>query len=103
MTIERVGEKGRIVLIRHKGVIDIITDYGERHEILDMRKGDFQSSHFGADDVFIQELDQFCKGGTPRATSQEGLLAARMTEAVLRSSRGGGRLIQMEEIEDIGY
>jgi predicted dehydrogenase len=100
-SMELVGEKGRIMLIRHKGVIDIVTDYGKRHEVLDERKDDFQKSHFGADDSFILELDQFCKGGIPRATSQEGLLAARMTEAALRSMRGGGRLIRMEEIDDI--
>jgi predicted dehydrogenase len=100
-TMELVGDKGRIRLIRHGGVIDIVTDYGKRREVLDERKGDFQSSHFGADDAFIFDLDQFCKGGTPRATSKEGLLAARMTEAALRSMRAGGQLVRIEEIEDV--
>ena len=100
-TFEIVGDKGRIRLIRHGGVIDIVTDYGKRHEVMDERKDDFSSSHFGADDAFVIELDQFCKGGTPRATSKEGLLAARMTEAALRSMRADGQLVRMEEIEDV--
>jgi predicted dehydrogenase len=102
-TMELVGEKGRILLIRHKGVIDIVTEYGKRHEVIDERKEDFGTSHFGADDAFIIDLDQFCKGGIPKATSKEGLLAGRMTEAAVRSIRGRGRLINMEEIEDIKW
>ena len=53
---------------------------------------------FGANDQFIRELDQFCKGAPPAVTSKEGLLAARMVEAAHRSIGSNGTSINMEEI-----
>jgi len=98
-TMELVGEKGRIILIRHHGRLDIVTDHGKRHEVLDARGENFAGSHFGADEEFIRELDRFCRGSTPTVTAKEGLLASRLVEAALRSSQAGGRLVWMEEVE----
>jgi predicted dehydrogenase len=99
-TMELVGEKGRIILIRQIGKLDVVADYGKRHEVLDARGAHFTGTHFGADDEFIRELDRFCKGAAPTVTAQEGLLATRLVEAALRSSQAGGRLVPMDEVED---
>ena len=99
-TLELVGDKGRILLTRHHGTIDIVTDYGKRHEILDERSENFEGTHFGADDQFILALDGFCKGEQPAVTAADGLLASRMVEAAQRSSDQGGKLVMMSEVED---
>lgn len=99
-TLELVGDKGRIVLTRHHGTIDIVTDYGKRHEVLDERSDNFGGTHFGADDQFILALDAFCNGEQPMVTAADGLLASRMVEAAQRSSDQGGKLVMMGDVED---
>ena len=99
-TMELVGEKGRIILIRQIGRIDVVADYGKRHEVLDARGEHFAGSHFGADDEFIRELDRFCQGATPTVTAKEGLLSSRLVEAALRSSQAGGQLVPMDAVEN---
>ncbi|HUZ18229.1 MAG TPA: Gfo/Idh/MocA family oxidoreductase [Spirochaetia bacterium] len=98
-TLELVGDKGRIILTRHSATIDIVTDYGKTHKVLDQRTAGFGRSHFGADDNFILELDRFAKGAPPTASAREGLEASRIVEAVHRSIRSGGKLIPMTEVE----
>jgi predicted dehydrogenase len=99
-TFEIVGNKGKIVLIRHTGKIDIVSDYGKNHEIMDERKENFEDSHFGADYRLAIELDKFSKGKTPVVSGAEGLQAARVVEAVHRSVKEGGKLILMKDIEN---
>jgi predicted dehydrogenase len=97
-TMEVVGDTGRIVLVRHRGTIDVVTNHGLRHELLDEHSEESDTTLFGANDQFIRELDQFCKGAPPAVTSREGLLAARMVEAAHRSIGSHGTCINMEEI-----
>jgi predicted dehydrogenase len=99
-TFEIVGNKGKIVLIRHTGKIDIVSDYGKNHEIMDERKENFEASHFGADYRLTIELDKFSKGKTPVVSGAEGLQVARVVEAVHRSVKEGGKLILMNDIEN---
>jgi predicted dehydrogenase len=97
-TLEVVGNRGRIVLTRHLGTIDLVTDYGSRHELLDERSPDSAAALFGANDQYIRELDQFCKGAQPAVTTREGLLVARMVEAAHRSVSARGAWMEMNEI-----
>jgi predicted dehydrogenase len=97
-TMEVVGDRGRIVLTRHRGTIDVVTDHGSRHELLDERTEQSSPVLFGANDRFVRELDQFCKGAPPAVTTREGLLAARMVEAAHRSIARLGATVSMEEI-----
>lgn len=49
-TMELVGTKGRLILTRFNGEIDLVTDYGEkRHEVIPCKAEAFETSHFGAD------------------------------------------------------
>lgn len=98
-TLELVGDRGRLVLTRHTGTIDVVTDYGKTHNLHEQRSEDFTRSHFGADDNFILELDRFAKGAAPTATAREGLEASRIVDATHRSIRDGGRLVPMAEVE----
>jgi predicted dehydrogenase len=97
-TIEIVGEKGKIFLNRHLGRIDVLSEYGRRHEVLDEKPDRFDYSHFGADHRLIEELDRFCKGGASPVSAREGLGSARLVEASHRSVDGGGELVPMRDV-----
>jgi predicted dehydrogenase len=97
-TFEIVGEKGKILLTRHLGRIDLLSEYGARHEVLDEKPERFENSHFGADHRLIEELDRYCKTGVSPASAREGLGAARLVEASHRSVDAGGELITMSDV-----
>ncbi len=99
-TFEIVGNRGRIILTRHSGMIDVVGDYGKYHKVLDEKEGDFSSSHFGADHKLIFELNKFYDGSAPVVTGRDGLEAARIVEASHRSINSGGNLILMKDIEN---
>ena len=97
-TLEIVGEKGKILLTRHPGRIDVISGYGERHEVFDKKPDRFENSHFGADHRLIEELDRFCKTGVSPVSAKEGLGSARLVEASHRSVDAGGELVYMRNV-----
>jgi len=97
-TIEIVGEKGKILPNRHHGRIYVISDYGSRHEVLDIKPDRFEQSHFGADHRLIEELDRFCKSGVSPVSAREGLGSARLVEASHRSVDAGGELVSMGDV-----
>jgi len=99
-TIEVVGDRGRIVLTRHTGTIDLVTDYGRAHRVIDEKGEGFDQSHFGADDNFVFELDRFCKGAQASVTAREGLLASRMVDAAHRSIDSNGELVHMSDVPE---
>ncbi len=97
-TFELVGDKGRIILTRHTGHIDIISEYGKKHEALDERETHFGSSHFGADRRLLSELENFYLGKAPVVSGREGLEAVRMVEATHRSASSGGKLVMLKDV-----
>jgi predicted dehydrogenase len=99
-TFELIGTKGRMILTRHTGMIDIIGDYGERREVMDCKSKDFESSHFGADLKLVCEMRRFYDGRTPEVSACDGLEATRMVLAALKSIDNTGQTVQMEEIPD---
>jgi predicted dehydrogenase len=99
-TLELVGTKGRLILTRHSGELDIVTDYGETQKVLDCRDENFQDSHFGADIALVSELRRFCEGAPPTVSARAGLEATRMVMASLRSMDADGVTIDMEEVPD---
>jgi predicted dehydrogenase len=99
-TLELVGSKGRLILTRHTGELDIVMDYGATHQVLDCRDENFEDSHFGADIALIQELRRFCDGAPPVVSARAGLEATRMVMASFRSMDAGGVTVQMAEVPD---
>lgn len=99
-TLELVGTKGRMILTRGRGSIDLLTDHGRTHRQFDCRGPNFDDSHYGADKDLIAELRDFCDGIRPRVSANAGLQATRMVEASLRSMDEEGARIPMEEIPD---
>jgi predicted dehydrogenase len=99
-TLELVGTKGRIILTRHTGSLDVVSDYGDTHQVVDCRDEDFGGSHFGADLALVRELRRFCDGAPPTVSAGEGLEATRMVMAALKSMDGGGMSIEMSDIPD---
>lgn len=99
-TFELIGTRGRMVLVRHRGTIELIGDRGERREMIDCKRDDFQGSHFGADLELVREMRQFCDGKPPLVGGRDGLEATRMIVASLLSLDEGGRTVRMTEIAD---
>ncbi len=97
-TFEVVGEKGKILLNRHLGRIDVYSDHGKSHDVLDQKPDRFKKSHFGADHRLIEELDRFCKNGVSPVTAREGLGSARLVEATHLSVNAGGELVSMSDV-----
>jgi predicted dehydrogenase len=100
-TMELVGTTGRIRLIRHTGVLDVVRERGAERESIDCRDAGFEGSHFGADVEVIRELRRFADGAPPLVPARCGLEATRMVEGALRSMDGGGALVSMDEIADV--
>jgi predicted dehydrogenase len=99
-TLELVGTKGRLILTRHAGELDLVTDHGQTHQVLDCRGDDFEDSHFGADIALIRELRRFCDGVPPTVSARAGLEATRMVMASFRSMDAGGVTVDMAEVPD---
>lgn len=97
-TLELVGSKGRLILTRHTGELDLVTEYGETHQVYDCRDEHFDDSHFGADLALVRELRRFCDGAPPTVSAQAGLEATRMVMASFISMDAGGRTVAMSEI-----
>jgi predicted dehydrogenase len=99
-TLELVGTKGRLILTRHTGELDLVTDHGRTHQVLDCRDDHFDDSHFGADIALVRELRRFCGGVPPTVSARAGLEATRMVMASFRSMDAGGVPVDMEEVPD---
>ena len=97
-TLELVGDRGRLRLERKSRAIDLITDFGARHEVLDYSTEAPSADHYGADIQLVHELAAFCRGASPQPTEREGLAAARIVEAAHRSIAAGGKIIDMATI-----
>ena len=97
-TLELVGAKGRLILTRQTGELDIVTDHGATHQVLDCRDEHFEDSHFGADIALVRELRRFYDGAPPTVSARAGLEATRMVMAALRSMDAGGVTVALEEI-----
>ncbi len=89
-TLELVGSKGRLLLTRLTGSIQLISDYGRKTETIDARGPDFASSHYGADLELVRALRRFYDGGEIPAGSEEGIESLRMILATSRSIASGG-------------
>ncbi|MFT4691806.1 MAG: putative dehydrogenase [Limisphaerales bacterium] len=95
-TLELVGTKGRMILTRLRGEIDLVTDYGERrHEVIQCKAEAFDSSHFGADRKLIQDIAAFARGGESPVNGWHGMEATRMALGAMQSIDEGGQTIQI--------
>ena len=99
-TLEVVGSKGRMILTRHTGQLDLVTDHGKIHQVFDCRDERFDDSHFGADFALVQELRRYYDGNNPTVSARAGLAATRMVAGAFRSMDAGGVLVDMAEVPD---
>jgi predicted dehydrogenase len=100
-TLELVGTKGRMILTRLRGEIDLVTDYGERRqEIIQCKAEAFDTSHFGADRKLIQDIAAFARGGESPVNGWQGMEATRMALAAIQSIDEGGQTIRMADLPD---
>ncbi|MEM7144244.1 MAG: Gfo/Idh/MocA family oxidoreductase [Verrucomicrobiota bacterium] len=100
-TLELVGTKGRVILTRLRGEIDLVTDYGEkRHEVIHCKAEAFDSSHFGADRKLVQEIASFARGGESPVNGWHGMEATRMILGAMRSIDEEGQTVRMADMAD---
>jgi len=100
-TLELVGTKGRIILTRLKGEIDVVTDYGEKtHRVIQCKAEAFETSHFGADRQLVQDIASFARGGKSPVDGWYGMEATRMALAAIQSIDEGGQTIRMSDLPD---
>jgi predicted dehydrogenase len=100
-TFELVGSKGRMILTRYTGTIDVVTDYGKTTKTIDCKYKNYASSHFGADINLMQQLAEAGNGKTPDISAVAGLESTRMIEAILQSISNNGENICLETIPNI--
>lgn len=96
-TLELVGSSGRLRLTRDTGEIDIIREYGAKHETIDARGPHFGSSHFGADIELLKTIRRHYEGEDPVAGTKDGYESLRMVDATQRAIEGGGLTISLQE------
>ena len=99
-TLELVGTKGRIILTRHTGQVDLVTDYGKITQVFDCRDEHFYDSHFGADMALVKELRAFVDGAPPKVSARAGLEATRMVMAAFESMDNDGKIVEIKDIPD---
>ncbi|SRR6056297_59058 len=97
-TLELVGSSGRIKLVRNTGAIDIVNEYGARHEVIDASDKNLESSHNGADIGLLKDIRGFLEGHSPVAQSRDGHLSLRMVHAAEQAIETGGATINMSEV-----
>jgi len=95
-TFEIVGTSGRIILNRHEAQLDVASNYGRKHEVVDCRDTDTKSSHFGADLELIREMRRWYDGGVPVVSAKDGYQATRMSLSAVQSLEFGGTVVPMD-------
>lgn len=100
-TLELVGTKGRLILTRLRGEIDVVTDYGEkRREVIHCKSDAFETSHFGADRKLVQEIAKFARGGESPVDGRLGMEATRMILGAMQSIDEGGETVSLGDLPD---
>jgi predicted dehydrogenase len=93
-TLTLVGERGKITLVRHEGLVTVDSDFGRTHEEFDCRDGEFETSHFGADRQLVRELRGFHDGREPVATAADGFRSLQMVLAAQESVENMGQPVR---------
>ncbi len=94
-TMILVGEKGKITLNRHEGLVTLVSEYGNKEEVFDCRGDDFATSHFGADRELARALRAFYDGDTPVASAVDGLVSLDMVLATQESIQRSGQPVRI--------
>ena len=97
-TLELIGTKGKILLTRQTGTLEVWDSFMKRREEIDCRTEDFGSSHFGADRELVRQLRAFVDGEAPLVGAAAGHESLRMVTAAQRSIDGGGKLVSTSEV-----
>lgn len=93
-TLTLVGERGKITLNRHEGLVTVHSDFGHTQKDFDCRDAEFETSHFGADLQLVRELRGFHDGKDPVATAADGYRSLEMVLAAQESIENLGRPVR---------
>lgn len=96
-TMLLVGEKGKIQVNRHEGLVTLHSNYGRKEELFDCRGDEFETSHFGADRDLVRALRFFYEGTIPVASATDGYISLEMVLAAEKSIERGGQPVRLGE------
>jgi predicted dehydrogenase len=96
-TLTLVGDRGKITVNRHEGVVTVATDHGRKTEVIDCRDEEFETSHFGADLELIRALRAFYDGHPPIAGADDGFTSLEVVHAVQESIERSGQPVRFGE------
>jgi predicted dehydrogenase len=100
-TLLLVGERGRIMLTRHEGLVTVDSSFGATSELFDCRGEEFETSHFGADRDLVRALREFHDGRRPVASAADGYLSLEMVLAAQESIQRCGQPVQLGTVPDV--
>lgn len=101
-SLEIVGTKGKILLTRETGTLEVITDHGRNRfieEAKDTENAGF--GHFGADRRLVETLAEFGRGGRSTVSCRGGLAATSVVEAAIQSIEER-RVVTLPTLDGVG-
>ncbi len=93
-TLEVVGVKGKLKLIRSTGMIEITYDHGKKFKQIDAKDDYHQTSHFGADIRLLKSYIGYLKNGNSEVSAENGIESLKIIDMINKSITNNGKLIE---------
>ena len=93
-TLEVVGVKGKLKLIRSTGIIEITYDHGKKFKRVNAKDRYHQTSHFGADIRLLRSYVSYLKNGQSKVTAENGVESLKIIDMINKSIKNKGGLIE---------
>ena len=93
-TLEVVGIKGKLKLIRSTGIIELTYDNGKKFKRIDAKDNYHQTSHFGADIRLLKSYINYLKKGKSEVSAENGIKSLKIIDMINKSIAKKGKLIE---------
>ena len=93
-TLEVVGIKGKLKLIRSTGIIELTYDNGKKFKRIDAKDNYHQTSHFGADIRLLKSYINYLKNGKSEVSAENGIKSLKIIDMINKSIAKKGKLIE---------
>ena len=93
-TLEVVGVKGKLKLIRSTGIIEITYDNGKKFKLIDAKDNYHKTSHYGADIRLLKSYISYLKKGNSEVSAENGIKSLKIIDMINKSIAKKGKLIE---------
>ena len=93
-TLEVVGIKGKLKLIRSTGIIEITYDNGKKFKRIDAKANYHNTSHYGADIRLLKRYINYLKKGKSEVSAENGIKSLKIIDMINKSIAKKGKLIE---------